>query len=254
MIIRSSKRERKISTGDAVVSAIKDGASVKDIAIKYPLFFLRHSRGIPALVAYQLPVDLTRNVCVILLLGPTGTGKSHWARQYSIWHNKSMYSKTPQKSEDVMWFDGYMSQEILLLDDFNVGQMEYRFLLHVLDVYAMQVQTKGGMVQALWDTVIITSNSKPSEWYQFTDLGPLHRRIVYVRDCNTPYAVGYVDFKKEFKGPEPIVFERKPVLLDSDLDYSEYTDDMLTAEEMVFAGVGYEQAQDQWENIPDFRI
>lgn len=84
--------------------------------------------------------------------------------------------------------DGYDGQRTILLEDFD-GQMEYRTLLRMLDIYNCDFHTKGGMVAADWNHVIITSNIAPQNWYpndkdpwfyEPNKVGPLQRRLSVV--------------------------------------------------------------------------
>jgi len=54
-------------------------------------------------------------------------------------------------------------------------------ILQLLDQYPVQLQTKGGMTQAFWTTVILTSNNHWKDWYPNynggRDLEALARRI-----------------------------------------------------------------------------
>nr|QXP07610.1 MAG: replication associated protein [Arizlama virus] len=113
---------------------------------------------------------ISRNVTVTLFLGPPGVGKSRAA--YSI--DPDLYTKP-----DGLWFDGYLGQKTLLLDDYD-GDIRYTTLLKVLDRYPLQVPIKGGFVWAQWDQVIITSNRHFSTWYPENITGALNRRISVV--------------------------------------------------------------------------
>lgn len=106
-----------------------------------------------------------RDVTVIVLYGEAGTGKTRYAYD----NYPDIYSKPRGE-----WWDGYTGQKTILLDDYY-GYLPYCELLRVLDRYPYQVPYKGGFTQAQWDTVIITSNKPPNQWYQ-TGLTPALRR------------------------------------------------------------------------------
>lgn len=109
-----------------------------------------------------------REVEVVVLYGAPGTGKTRY-----VYDNfKDIYSK-PRGD----WWDGYIGQEVILLDDFY-GYISYSELLRVLDRYPYQAAVKGSFVQAQWTKVFITSNKPPSEWYSTPlDQKALERRI-----------------------------------------------------------------------------
>lgn len=131
----------------------------------------------PAMVPYQRAIREVRslfkpsiqrdNIRVIVLYGDAGTGKTRSAFEY----DPDLYTKP--KGE---WWDGYTGEKTILLDDYY-GYLSYSDLLRVLDRYKLQVPVKGGFVGARWDTVYITSNKSPSEWYSVGLTPALARRI-----------------------------------------------------------------------------
>lgn len=108
-----------------------------------------------------------RDVEVIVIYGDAGTGKTRYA--YDTYTD--IYAKPPGQ-----WWDGYSGQKVVLMDDFY-GWVQYHDLLHILDRYPYNAPYKGGYVWAQWDTVIITSNKKPSEWYGQGMTPALRRRL-----------------------------------------------------------------------------
>jgi len=110
----------------------------------------------------------------IIIIGPTGCGKSYLARQMcgedSYW-----------KSNDKWWCD-YDGQSCVVWDEFT-GQYPFRDLLRILDSTPLTVDAKGTSHQFVSDLVIITSNFHPSVWYNPQNIGhdwessPLRRRI-----------------------------------------------------------------------------
>lgn len=121
-------------------------------------------------------------VKVIVLYGPTGVGKTYSAVNT---FGKSDYhlQECPSHKDTKMWFDGYQGQKTLILDDFSGDFCNYRYLLRVLDKYKLKVEVKGGHAWAVWDTVIITTNVHPANWFTGVDLAPLKRRITEIRFC-----------------------------------------------------------------------
>lgn len=149
------------------------GTPVETIALQHPVEYIKYSRGIQALANMQ-PTPKWRNVEVIVFVGPTGTGKTRRAMA-----EESVF-KLNQNTNGTLWFDGYQGESTLLLDDFY-GWIKWGELLTLLDGYPYRCQLKGSFAWAKWDTVIITSNKEPKDWYDRADISALQRRISGVR-------------------------------------------------------------------------
>lgn len=160
--------------------AIKSGASDMDLAdnftnacCKFPKFieFVRHAKLKEDNKAFK-------NVSVDVYWGDAGSGKTRKAYDddpglYRIDH-----------ASDRLWFNGYVGQKTVLLDDYY-GGIKYSTLLHLLDGYPMDLQIKGGYTRKAWDRVIITSNKPPEEWYKQGMTPALKRRISKVMHFGT---------------------------------------------------------------------
>lgn len=110
------------------------------------------------------------------MVGPTGVGKTRWAYE----HDPTLYPK-PNGHK---WFDGYLGHKTALFDDFrgDASGITYSFLLQLLDRYPLRVEVKGGMVEWVPETIIITSNDDPRYWYPMeSNLAPLFRRLTTVK-------------------------------------------------------------------------
>jgi len=149
------------------------------VAEEFPALFVKYHRGFNALAQQLLPsVPQWRNVHTTVLFGQTGTGKTRWAYE----HDGALYKLMKPNKGGVLWFDGYSNQKTLLVDDYR-GWIPFSTLLHILDGYPLQLQTKGGTIQARWDHVIITANSPPEDWHKYADqesLRALLRRLTCV--------------------------------------------------------------------------
>lgn len=138
---------------------------------KYPKFYNTFERM--AITTRRLDLK------VLLVIGPTGTGKTRLA-----YDNSSDLYVLPILGKRDMWFDGYDGHKEVLLDDFS-GQIPLTQLLRLLDVYEKtQVPIKGGFVNFTPDRIIITTNIHPSKWYKYHDreeqYPALCRRITHV--------------------------------------------------------------------------
>lgn len=170
---------------EQAVELIRQGKSLEEINETVPVAIVKYHKGL--IFSRNITINATaakafNRVCIVCY-GRAGSGKSQWARQYALHRNLRVFSKFLSKSSDVQWFDGYDGEELLLLDDFTDAAVSYREILVWLDVYKHTVQTKGGVTNAAWRHVIITSNSDPCTWYASTHPGTerdaLTRRLDY---------------------------------------------------------------------------
>lgn len=121
----------------------------------------------------------TEKSVTYVLFGPTGTGKSHWAR--TNFPNAYWFTK-PNKGAP-LWFDGYDGRSDIIFDEFY-GWIPYDMLLRMCDANPLQLQIKGGHVGFAPRNIVFTSNRPPEQWYNYTNFsggtGPFFRRIEYI--------------------------------------------------------------------------
>jgi len=139
----------------------------------YPEFYCRYYKGLEKLNIDKGPK--WRDVEVVILWGPTGTGKTR-----QVMEQDSVYKIDPPYK----WWDGYEGEEILLIDDYREHAIERGFLLNLLDGYRLRLETKGSHTWALWRKVYITTNYDPLGWADEA----INRRVTEV--CHCDRAVG----------------------------------------------------------------
>ncbi len=146
---------------------------------------LRHHRAVNTYRVVRANNAHPRDsVDVHVYWGPTGTGKTHRA------HAEAGESYVLPRSDGSVWFDGYVGQRSLIIDEFY-GWLRWDMLLRILDKYKMLVPIKGGFVNASWTAVYITSNKHPKDWYCAEKCGPvdpLYRRITTITRMDIPHA------------------------------------------------------------------
>lgn len=176
----------KRSDLDPIAEAIQDGQTPQDIARAYPVQFIKYHKGIQE--CFRLQASKRReSISVIVLYGASGTGKSFFVRKFAAKNGLKLFSKNLDGSNNP-WFDGYVNQEVLLLDDFDDTQVQWHTLLRWLDEYDdVSIQFKGGFTQANWSYVFITTNKPLDQWYP-NMVGrearePLVRRIHHTLPC-----------------------------------------------------------------------
>jgi len=99
---------------------------------------------------------------IIIYVGPTGTGKTTMAMLDAGRRGVHCYDKNTNK-----WWDGYDNEKYVVLDEFkgdDFGPIETFNKLTNKGVYTAEV--KGGFVAVDCDTIAITSNSHPGDWWK----------------------------------------------------------------------------------------
>lgn len=121
------------------------------------LAVLAFNPNIVSTVRSILAVDERRSgVQCHLYIGPPGSGKSRLAdHQYP-----TAFRKPPGT-----WWDGYSSEQFVILDDFDGNSMSIGDFLRLVDRYPLRVQIKGGFVKMVARYFCITSNLHPSDWW-----------------------------------------------------------------------------------------
>lgn len=158
----------------SMYSMIKEGKSNKEICDFMPSTYMRYYRSVNHVRQVMLePTEKKRSVEVVVHFGATGTGKT--SRVIDKYELSDVYI-LDQPNGGSLWFDGYVGQPVLLIDDFY-GWIRHSQLLRILDGYNMRLPVKGSYTYAKWSKVYITSNKYPGRWYKFGLSEALCRRI-----------------------------------------------------------------------------
>lgn len=149
---------------------IKEGRSLKRIVDENPAYarMEKHAKFMKSLVGEDVSQARERKKFkVIILYGSTETGKT-FAAHHTIPEGRDVYSvEIAENPAYRTWFDNYDGQQVIIIDEVEPGQMHAKWFKRVCQSYKLQVQVKGSTVWAQWDTVIITSNYSPKEWFAF---------------------------------------------------------------------------------------
>lgn len=145
-----------------VSDMVQAGAHLLEVSRAFPVTFIKFHKGISKLISLNIEV---RTVApqIILCFGKTGTGKTKWAYD--------SYPKLYKKPCDTRWFDTYIGQKCLLLDDFAgaASKVSLNYTLQLLDRYPMIVEVKGDYVGLQATSIVITTNLHPKTWYNYND-------------------------------------------------------------------------------------
>lgn len=157
-----------------VKDSISNGANILDIADNYFGAFVKYEKSLRSYMLMKRKRQLEAPQ-VIIYWGNTGTGKTRKVFDENPHHQ--IYSWPGDK-----WFDGYIGEDIILLDEFSDSQLPLTFLLRLLDRYPFKLPVKGGFVQLLATKFFITSNVDPELWY--ANAHPEHRAALFRRVTN----------------------------------------------------------------------
>lgn len=145
---------------------IKKGSSTYEIMDNYTGQFIRYYNGIGKVKALvdKKERNKWRDIKVISLTGKAGEGKTKYVYDKHGYDNVFCADSKMMKSNFLGMYDG---EKVLLIDDFN-GWIEYNYLLRLLDGHPLPINIKNGDTYANWNTVYITSNVVPGDWYRKT--------------------------------------------------------------------------------------
>ncbi len=110
---------------------------------------------------------------VTWIWGPTGSGKTRMA---------FTFAKDPWISgNDLRWWQGYVGQTDIIIDDFRADFCKFHVLLRYLDRYPIQVEVKGGSRWLAARKIWVTSVYHPGHVYcTREDINQLLRRITTI--------------------------------------------------------------------------
>lgn len=149
---------------ETFVQELKAEPDFRTLAMKHPRHCLRMMRNAKELHAiFHEPSYEYKKPTVLVVYGKAGIGKTRRAHEYFRSKRVRYYVKGAASEK---WWDGFYNHKGIIMDDFRSNQMKFHELLLLLDGYGTQQQTKGGFTHVQADTIIITSDQHPKDWYQ----------------------------------------------------------------------------------------
>lgn len=104
------------------------------------------------LAKVQVPNILEERKCY-WIYGEPGIGKTYWVRS----RYPTIYVKPQNK-----WWDGYASEDSVLIDDFDCSQLGHLIKIWA-DKYSFNAEIKGSTIKPLYSKLFLTSNYLPYE-------------------------------------------------------------------------------------------
>ncbi len=157
---------------DLVMSGTK---RKRDLVDSHAGILARYSHFYENLTLMSRPVRTT-DLRVILHYGETGLGKTRWVMDAHL-QDQSFY--IAPLSNTTLWYDHYDGHETVLMDDFAgaASHMSLVTLLRLLDRYPVMVPVKGSHTWWLPNTIYLTSNVLPCDWYKWENRGQQYRAL-----------------------------------------------------------------------------
>ena len=167
--ILSNVKSKKLKKEERILlmkQAIDEGKNNTELAeLDFPIW-LQYAKNFDH---YRTLISKPRDhgVEVIVIQGPSGTGKSRYAKD----NYPDAYWK--QRSN---WWDNYQDHHTVVFDEFY-GWLPYDMLLRICDRYPLLVETKGGQVNFVAKTLVFTTNQIPERWYKNVYFKAFIRRV-----------------------------------------------------------------------------
>lgn len=153
----------------SAAESIRDGGSLLEVATSDPGLYVKYYRGLIALQAIVrcVPRRWDPGTCpapctVRWYYGKSGSGKSRAA--FTEGYSDAL-RPCYTKSAGNRWWCSYAGEPVVILDDYRSDWFTFGQLLRLIDVYPLQVETKGSQVQMCADTFIFTCPLRPEILY-----------------------------------------------------------------------------------------
>jgi len=196
-----SKEQGKRVDLDGLYETLTAGGGMAAVLERRPC--LQHLKIAEMWTKYMPQKRKTSPREVLWFYGPTGSGKS-----------RASYEKDPGlfsvnlRSAGRLWWDGYQNEKTVLLDDWRPTKVSFEDLLVLTDIYHVRGDVKGGTVDLMYDTIIITCPRRPQEYFadKGEDVAQLLRRITEVRRFDMPEEEPEVVILPPAKRHQPLGF------------------------------------------------
>lgn len=162
-------------------------------------------------------MDKNRNITVVFMSGPTGIGKTTFAKMYSKSRYPSVEPCVSSSSNDPL--QDYKDEPVLILDDLRDDSFKYHDFLKLLDNHTLSSsKSRYRNKPFIGDMIIITSTRPINDWYFSKtpeDKHQLYRRVrEWLKfDGDKIYGYEYSDVTNRYElvctAVNPVVMEAK---------------------------------------------
>lgn len=162
---------------DDIVDSLQRGERLSEIMVSHPVMYCKYRNGLKdiANTISEKRIPSWRDVEVVLITGPTGSGKTKMAMEEATYKIQA---------GEMTWWDGYDGDEAICIDEYD-NDVKITKMLGILDGYKLRLPVKGGFTSANWKKVFITTNLRMRELHPMAKsehVKALMRRITKVVD------------------------------------------------------------------------
>ena len=153
-----SGKQGKRTDLENIAQQVIGGMAIRDVARENPVDFIRYHQGIHALAQLVTPLPpVQRQVKVICMWGPTGTGKTHRVRMAF----PEVFEVTPGRDP----WGTYNGEKTILFDEFDYSKWTIQEMNRYLDKWRCNLSARYHDRFGGWTLVVICANSRPESWW-----------------------------------------------------------------------------------------
>lgn len=136
-----------------IIEKLIKGECLNEVMLEYPQEIFNYDKYRKNINLFNIdknkPNKIIRRKC-FWIYGPSGIGKSYLVRNSF----NDIYEKSNNK-----WWDGYNNEKNVLIDDLDKTSIKLSYYLKIWgDNYRFNAEIKGGIIQPIYNKLIITSN------------------------------------------------------------------------------------------------
>lgn len=156
---------------EGIVKELIEDKTLSEVMLDNPSVYCRYRNGLKDISASVIKTNTKefRKIEVILIIGPTGCGKTRRAMEESEYRIQG---------HNLGWWQDYDQEKVICIDEYN-NDINITETLSLLDGYQLRLNIKGSHTYANWNKVFITSNLTIDEIH--SNAKPAHRDALFRR-------------------------------------------------------------------------